>query len=139
MAPGRVIVVTRYSRAVAQATPGALFVFGDNLAGTGLGGQAGALRGEPNAVGIPTKQTPEDDDGAYFTDADLPRVTPLIDAAFEKLTRRLDAGGDIWWPAAGVGTGLAQLPARAPAIAAYIETKRSALFALAGAVVHRDE
>jgi hypothetical protein len=51
---GRLIVVVRPTRATARRYTDALFAFGDNLARTGRGGQAAALRGEPNAVGIPT-------------------------------------------------------------------------------------
>jgi hypothetical protein len=107
-------------RSMLVAERGTLFVFGDNIQGKGYGGQAGAMRGEPNAVGIPTKWFPGMDAADYFTDADFPKVGPAIDAAFAQLEAHLDRGGKVVVPKAGVGTGLAQLEARAPFIAGYI-------------------
>lgn len=46
------------TRQMMRAEPTTLFVFGDNLAQVGYGGQAKEMRGEPNAVGIPTKRKP---------------------------------------------------------------------------------
>ena len=57
------------TREIVQANPDKIFLFGDNLLRVGLGGQAGATRGEPNAVGIPTKKTPAGDEAASFTDS----------------------------------------------------------------------
>lgn len=44
------------SRAYVRANRDKLFLFGDNLERRGFGGQAAAMRAEPNAVGIPTKK-----------------------------------------------------------------------------------
>ena len=46
------------TREYVRANPDKIFLFGDNLEQRGLGGQAAAMRGEPNAVGIPTKKRP---------------------------------------------------------------------------------
>ena len=119
--------VHRYTRAEIRARPGALYAFGDNLAGRGFGGQAREARGEPNAVGVVTKRRQAMDEGAFLTDADLPRVRPLIEAAFARLREHLEAGGEVILPADGLGTGLAELPRRAPAIAALIEAGMEAL------------
>lgn len=124
---GRVFVVKRYDRATIRANPNILYVFGDNWAGTGRGGQAAACRDEPNAVGIPTKWRPSMDEAAFFTDADLEAVRPRIQAAFRRLDMHLADGGYVCWPRDGVGTGLAQLPTRAPAIAEFIERRRQHL------------
>ena len=35
-----------------------IFLFGDNLARSGFGGQAAQMRAEPNAIGLPTKKLP---------------------------------------------------------------------------------
>ena len=113
--------------------PDTLFVFGDNMLREGKGGQAREMRGEPNAVGIPTQHAPGSSEDAYFTDADLEDVKGAIDEAFRRLNAHLAAGGHIVWPEKGVGTGLAQLPQRAPAIHAYIEEARKALQAAAAA------
>lgn len=117
------ILVKRYNRKQARNHPKALFVFGDNMARKGYGGQAKELRGEPNVVGIPTKWRPARDEKAYFTNADLKAALPAIDEAFERLESHLEAGGVVFWPADGVGTGLAQLPTRAPDIHGYITNR----------------
>lgn len=121
------IRVNKITRACLQANPRTLFVFGDNMAGTGLGGQAKEMRGEPNAVGIPTKLLPSMGENAFFQDADFPRAKPKIDAAFVRLFMQAANGGDIVWPHAGIGTGMAELEKRAPQIWNYIERTRVAL------------
>lgn len=108
-----------------------LFVFGDNMGRSGLGGQAREMRGEPNAVGIPTKWQPTNHVSAFFKDTDMPMISGLIDAAFGRLFMQLATGGDVVWPSDGIGTGLAELPTRAPVIWDYIETGRKALERLA--------
>lgn len=117
---GQLRYVQRYKRADLQAAPGTLFVFGDNVSTLGRGGQARECRGEPNAVGIPTKWHPTMDEDAFFTDDALDTVRPRIQAEFRRLASHLQAGGDVVWPTDGVGTGLAQLPQRAPAVADFI-------------------
>ena len=107
--------------------PKALFVFGDNLDRRGLGGQAKAMRGEPNAVGIPTKISPSHAENAHFTDEDFDKALLPIDEAFDRLTEHVKSGGIIIWPADGIGTGLAGLPQRAPKIHNYILVRLSKL------------
>lgn len=98
-----------------------LFVFGDNFMRIGMGGQAGSMRGEPNAVGIPTKFKPSMDPDAFFTE----EGADVIIAHLEKDFRRLfEFEGVIVWPADGIGTGLAKLPEKAPTVWAYIEEQR---------------
>jgi hypothetical protein len=48
-----------------------IFLFGDNMQRTGLGGQAKEMRNEPNAFGVPTKWKPTMQDDAFFTDDDF--------------------------------------------------------------------
>jgi hypothetical protein len=122
---GRIVEVIRYTRAMIRANPKTLYVFGDNMARTGLGGQARECRGEPNAVGIPTKWRPTMDNAAFFRDSDLPKVTPRIQQAFRRLAAHLAEGGTVVWPSDGVGTGLARLPQCAPTIHAYINRCRN--------------
>jgi hypothetical protein len=109
-----------------RSQPGTLFVFGDNIACKGYGGQAREMRGEPNAVGIPTKWKPFIDENAYFTNADFDRVKPAIDAQLWKIAEHLKRGGDVVWPSHGIGTGFAELNIRAPRIFTYIELARKA-------------
>lgn len=107
-----------YTREEIRATPDTLFVFGDNLARVGLGGQAAAARGEPNAVGLPTKASPAE----YLTDADYDRVFYAAAPEMDRLTEHLRRGGAVVWPRDGIGTGLADLKNRAPRV--YSEYSR---------------
>ena len=123
-----VIQTRTITRDLVRRNPNTLFVFGDNLAESGLGGQAAEMRGEPNAVGIPTKHAPSMEESAFFTDADFEKVERIIIRQFNKLTQHHRRGGRVVWPAAGVGTGLAQLPTRSPKIWMLIEWMRARLF-----------
>ena len=103
---GKLLEVKFITRDMVKASPQTLFVFGDNLARWGMGGQAKEMRGEPNALGIPTKRAPYE----FLQPSDLGRMIPIIDDAFEKLTRHLLSGGDVVWPMAGIGSDRAELP-----------------------------
>jgi hypothetical protein len=70
---------------------------------------------------------------AFLTEADLERVKPEIDKAFERLRLHLAGGGTVVLPRDGIGTGLAQLESRAPSIAALIQAHIEALEAAAKA------
>ena len=103
---------------------GKLFVFGDNLARRGYGGQAKEMRGEPNAVGIPTKRAPSMVASAFLRDAD---VSEWAMAASFDIERLCNHDGPIVWPSAGIGTGLARLRESAPEIHRRIEILRQKL------------
>lgn len=126
-AKGNLIIVHHYYRSHLKHHADRLFVFGDNMVERGFGGQAKEARGEPNAVGIPTKWGPSMREGAFFTDRDLPKVRARIDAAFDRLEAHIANGGNVVWPQGGVGTGLADLPRRAPAIMAHIRQRAERL------------
>ncbi len=115
------------TRRMLQAEPGTLFVFGDNLQRRGLGGQAKEMRDEPNAVGLPTKRSPATDPAAYLSDADLPAIQAATRQDLRRLAEHLLHGGAVVWPAAGIGTGRAELAERAPAIAHWYATFLEAL------------
>lgn len=100
-----------------RAAPDTLFVFGDNLARHGMGGQAKEMRGEDNAVGLPTKRSPYE----FMRDDDLPTVQAVAANDIDKLRRHLRAGGTVIWPGDGIGTGLADLQYRAPSIAKFYD------------------
>ncbi len=104
-----------------------LYVFGDNMQRVGLGGQARECRGEPNAVGIPTKWAPTMEERAFFKDSDLEVVGPVLDQELDRLVAHLDAGGVVILPADGIGTGLSRLAQRAPRIFAYLQARLVAL------------
>lgn len=127
MSRGRVLRKHHIARAELRFAPTTLFVFGDNMSQTGYGGQAKEMRGEMNAVGIPTKWRPERGPGAYFADVDFAHVREAIDSGFVRLEAALTAGYDVVFPADGIGTGLAELEQRAPFIFSYIQEKITTL------------
>ncbi|MBK7934535.1 MAG: hypothetical protein IPK01_13845 [Acidobacteria bacterium] len=103
----------RISREFVRANRDRIFLFGDNLAGKGFGGQAAAMRGEPNCVGIPTKKFPSSRDDAFFTDAEFEQNKAAVDRAFDGLFHKMSkAEQTIVIPADGLGTGRAQLTVR---------------------------
>lgn len=124
--PGKLLRPARITRADLRANPTTLYVFGDNMARRGLGGQAREMRGEPNAVGVPTKWRPDMGVGAFFSDDDwtkFPEISALVASEFARMEARMSKGGSVAIPADGLGTGLAELPKRAPRIHAYIEER----------------
>ncbi|WP_398480907.1 hypothetical protein [Tardiphaga sp.] len=133
---GRIIVEHYITRDVLRSDPNTLFVFGDNMKELGFGGQAREMRGEPNAVGIPTKWEPSNEPKAFLCDHDFPGACKQrIDDRFMRLVDHLIKGGDVVWLEAGIGTGLADLRNRAPRIWEYIEKRRAELFTLYGAAL----
>ena len=102
-------------RQMLRDEPEKLFVFGDNLARIGKGGQAKEMRGEPNAVGLPTKVSPS----IYLSDSDLAKVSRAIRDDLDRLMAHLRRGGTVVWPSNGIGTGLAELDTRAPHVAEF--------------------
>ena len=131
--PGSLVRLAYVTRAMLRARPHTLFVFGDNMQRRGYGGQAAAMRGEPNAVGIPTKWAPSTAPAAFFADSDWDRreVRDAIDSAFIRLADALRAGRSVAIPADGLGTGRAELATRAPRIAAAIAARIARLEAIA--------
>ena len=98
-----------------RENPDKVYLFGDNLEGVGKGGQA-VVRGEPNAIGIPTKKGPKSDEGAYFNDADLKANKEAIDAAFNKIPDE----ATVVIPKDGLGKDLAN---KAPKTFEYLKEK----------------
>ncbi len=118
--------MTFYTRPEIRANPSKLFVFGDNFARKGFGGQAKEARGEPNAVGIPTKRKPTYAKDAYLTDSDLEEWKAIAAPEMQRLINWLNGGFTVVWPQEGIGTGLANLENEAPSIFAAIrEFERS--------------
>ena len=115
-----VIYVHRYDRKDARANPDVLYLFGDNGIRKGYGGQAGAMRGERNAVGVRTKRLPSNDDAAFFSDADYDDIITMIDNDLSPVKKHLRRGGIVVVPLDGLGSGLSDLPTRAPRVNAYL-------------------
>lgn len=61
----------RITRQDLRDEPDKIFLFGDNLKRAGYGGQAKEMRGEKNAVGIPTKKAPNNREESFFTDKEF--------------------------------------------------------------------
>lgn len=99
--------------------PNTIYLFGDNVKRRGMGGQAAEMRGEPNAIGIPTKHGPTMDPDSFFTDTEIETNKHIIDEAFSKIPK----GRPIVIPEDGLGTGRAQLSDRAPRTYAYLQEK----------------
>lgn len=117
--PPTIEIRERVNRADLRAEKEKIFLFGDNLTGRGLGGQAREMRGEENAVGIPTKKAPDNNRASFFTDNEFAENKRAIDAAFGKIP----PDKIIVIPKAGIGTGLAQLAEKAPQTFAYLNEK----------------
>jgi len=107
------------SRTDLKKNPDKVYLFGDNLKQTGFGGQAKQMRGEPNAVGIPTKKAPSNTEGSFFNDAEYAENVKAIDTAFAKIPE----GKDVVIPEDGLGTGLASLKNKAPKTFEYLNSK----------------
>lgn len=95
------------------------YVFGDNMQRIGYGGQAREMRGEPNAIGVVTKWAPSNDNVAFFDD--MPDCFAQVGFDLERVDRILSQGKTVVVPEDGIGTGLAQLPRRAPKLDAFIK------------------
>ena len=120
----RVVRMKWIARSFVREHRDRIFLFGDNLARRGFGGQAAAMRGEPNCVGIPTKKFPNNRDDAFFTDLELEQNKAAIDHAFDFLFHKISkAEQTIVIPANDIGTGRAQLESRAPLTFAYLQKR----------------
>lgn len=112
------------------SNPDTLYLFGDNVLRHGLGGQAKEMRYERNAVGVPTKWSPRSEDYAFFSDKDYKAHVDRVDRALEPVFRHVKAGRYLVIPADGLGTGLSELPTRAPRLHAYINSRLNRLLEL---------
>ena len=104
-----------------------MYLFGDNVVRQGYGGQAAEMRDAPNCVGIATKWTPTADEGAYFNDKDFDQIVKIIDQDLKPAVMALEHGATVIIPLDGLGTGLSELPQRAPRVNAYLVERLHAL------------
>tara|TARA_E500000318_G_scaffold8884_1_gene8327 strand:- start:1612 stop:2142 length:531 start_codon:yes stop_codon:yes gene_type:complete len=119
------------TRDMLRTEPQVLFVFGDNLLRKGSGGQAKDMRGEPNAVGLPTKKEPSMQPTAFFGNEDFEMWKKASYDDWKRLFEHLKQGGSLVWPSNGIGTGLANLQETAPDIEASIKRNLQAMIAIA--------
>ncbi len=106
-----------YSIQQCKENPKNIYVFGDNIARVGNGGQA-QVRPCSNTFGVVTKRSPSMNEDAFFNDSindfahmfnDLYKLKQMCESEFyEEYT--------LVFPVDGLGTGLAELDKRSPFI-----------------------
>ena len=99
-----------------------LYIFGDNKARKGYGGQAKVMRGKRNSFGIITKLKPTNDADAFLRDS-CPEHLEMVKYDFDLLYGCLYESLDyerLVIPKDGIGTGRARLKENAPKILEYI-------------------
>jgi len=116
---GRIVFLKWITRDMVRAEPEARFVFGDNTLRVGFGGQAASMRGEPNSIGVATKRAPGMSNAEFFSDDNAADLA-VIDADIDKVAAGLAEGRTIYVPLDGLGTGLSELPTRAPKLHHHI-------------------
>jgi hypothetical protein len=100
-----IIFQKRIYRSDLRQNPGVYYVFGDNAARCGLGGQAAEMRGEPNAIGVATKWSPSE----CFSQERHDEQVEILNADLDRVAALLKRGLLVVWPSDGIGTGLAEL------------------------------
>lgn len=113
-----IYVEEKYSVELCREQGWKLFVFGDNLARYGKGGQA-VIRSEVNAIGIPTKRLPAMNNESFFNDKqdEFEAVEHWI-----SLIAKLSETKDIVFPKGGLGTGLANMQECSPKLFNHMNT-----------------
>lgn len=111
-----------YTTKTCRDNPTWAFVFGDNSVRRGTKGQA-AIRTEPNAIGVRTKWLPNYEESSYFSDHAYDDICAMIDEDFAVIEELLREGCTVVFPEAGLGTGLAEMPQRAPRAYSYLVDK----------------
>lgn len=110
-----------YTQKMCIDNPDCLFIFGDNMIGKGMGGQA-IIRQAPNAFGIPTKRLPSRYASAYMSDKqdEYAAINSRLELLKEVLANEYD---EIVFPLDGLGTGLAEMPTRSPRLFHFLNTE----------------
>lgn len=108
-----IIYVPWITRGDLKIAPAVYFVFGDNAARRGLGGQAREMRGEPNALGVATKRRPTNEEDSFFSD-ECETDFIILSSDLMTVVGLWNAGHQIVAPTAGIGTERARLKEKAP-------------------------
>lgn len=116
----RIITQKFIFRSDLRANPKVMYLFGDNLLRVGRGGQAKEMRGEPNAIGIATKRAPGRADQDFFNDLDYHDLADAVAKDIAVAAECLKNGALLVIPEDGLGTGLSELPERAPRVNAFL-------------------
>lgn len=125
------IFVTKefYGVRLSEAKPDWLFVFGDNTKRYGKGGQA-QIRDTENSIGVATKFSPSTFDDAYFSDNHYDICCHIIETDLKDLIKNMENYNVVIFPYAGLGTGLSELPTRAPKVYKYLCDRLEQLFGI---------
>ena len=99
--------------------PNKIFIFGDNNARIGKGGQA-IIRDLPNAMGIRTKKGPSRKAAAYYKDSQFEENSKNILEDILEIKKEAMDGMTIVFSQGGYGTGLASLKEKAPKTFEYL-------------------
>jgi hypothetical protein len=102
-----------------KANPRAMFIFGDNDCRFGKKGQA-VIRDEPNAFGVPTKKHPSYKKESYYTDEEYIANVQKITNAINRIVKESVNYDCVFIPENDLGTGLADLPNKAPKTFAFL-------------------
>lgn len=127
-----IIYLREIMRSMVQLNPNKIFVFGDNDARSGYGGQAKEMRGETNTVGIRVKKRPSMDFDSFYTDDEYEINIRKIDSDLDRL-RRVSIGKDIVFPTMGIGTGRARMQDFAPQTFDYLNAGLFSMFGIRNA------
>ena len=104
-----------YTKRLLDDNPDKIFVYGDNLARKGCGGQA-VIRYSKNAFGFSTKRFPSRSIEAYYTDTEPFKVYEQVERLTQdvKELKKLSEDYVVVFPAGGLGTGLSFLQHKSP-------------------------
>jgi hypothetical protein len=86
-----------------------LYLFGDNDARLGFGGQAKAMRNEPNGIGIRTKTYPDWEEQSFWSDDTIEENYHKIIEDLQPVYKHLSTGGIVVVPTDGIGTDKAKM------------------------------
>lgn len=106
-----------------QDNPDVLYLFGDNTARKGLGGQAKEMRGEPNTCGICTKRYPSNEEYAFMSDEYFTKNQIIISS---DINRAIDMFFKEMYTCIIIpplGVGLAKLPEKAPKTYEWLQSE----------------
>jgi len=110
-----------YSIELCKQYPEVLWVFGDNMQRTGMGGQA-IIRQQPNCIGVATKVTPGND---FFVEGNISHMGTICED-LAQIESALHAKRRVVIPITpegriSLGCGLAALPYHSPTAYAFLE------------------